>query len=88
MPKIVVKKDGRKEQFMKEKIVVSAVKTGAPVKVARDIAKKIEQHPVDEVKSSWIRKQVLGELALHNPDWPKRWLNYDKGIKRLYKHAY
>jgi len=88
MPKVVVKRDGRKEPFVKEKIVVSAVKTGAPVTVARDIADKIEQHPKDELKTSWIRQNVLDELKVHNPDWPKRWLNYDKAVKRLYKHMY
>lgn len=87
-PKTVVKKDGRKEPFLKEKIVVSVVKTGAPVKVARGIADKIEKHPKDELKTSDIKKSVLDELTLHNPDLPKRWLNYDKSVKRLYKHMY
>ena len=86
MAKTVIKKDGRKEPFIKEKIVVSAVKSGAPVKIARDIADKIEQHPKDEVRTRWIRQHVLDALELHNPDLPKRWLNYDKGVKRLYKN--
>ena len=85
MPKTVIKRDGRKENFIKEKIVVSAIKTGAPVKIARDIADKIEKHPKDEVKAIWIRKHVLDELNLHNPDWPKRWIAFDKIIKRLRK---
>jgi transcriptional regulator NrdR family protein len=87
-PKNVIKQDGRKEPFVKEKIVVSAVKTGAPVKVARGIADKIEKHPKDELKTSEIKKSVLDELTLHNPDLPKRWLSYDKSVKRLYKHMY
>ena len=45
MLKNVIKKDGRKEPFIKEKIVVSAVKTGAKVEIARKIADKIEEHP-------------------------------------------
>jgi len=85
MPKNVIKKDGRIEPFIKEKIVVSAVKTGANVEVARKIADKIEKHPKEDVQSSWIRMKVLDELELHNPDWPKRWYNYDKNIKRLHK---
>jgi len=88
IPKTVIKKDGRKEPFIKEKVIVSAVKTGAPIEVARSIADKIEQHPHDDIKTSWVRKHVLDELKLHNPDWPKRWLNYDKGVKRLYKYEY
>jgi len=88
MSKIVIKKDGRKEAFIKEKIVVSAVKAGAPVKIARDIAEKIEKHPENEVKTLWIRKYVLDELKLHNPDLPKRWYNYDKNVKRLHRYTY
>ncbi|RLF63257.1 MAG: ATPase, partial [Thermoplasmata archaeon] len=33
MPKIVVKKDGREEEFIPEKIVVAAVKSGAKPEV-------------------------------------------------------
>jgi transcriptional regulator NrdR family protein len=88
MPKIVVKKDGRKEPFIKEKIVATAVKSGASVKIARNIADNIEKHPEDNIKTIWIRKKVLSELEFHNPDFPKRWLNFDKNIKRLYKHMY
>jgi transcriptional repressor NrdR len=86
MPKTVIKKDGRKEPFIKEKIVVAAVKSGAPVEVARDIAEKIEKHPEDTIKTAWVRKQVLDELHVHNPDWPKRFISYDKNVKRLQKY--
>ena len=87
MPKKVIKKDGRTEPFIKEKIVVSAIKTGANIEVARKIADKIEKHPKEDVRTSWVRKQVLSELKRHNPDWPKRWYNYDKNIKRLHKYG-
>lgn len=87
MSKNVIKKDGRVEPFIKEKIVVSAVKTGANVEIARKIAEKIEKHPKDNIKTSWIRKHILDELENHNPDWPKRWYNYDKNIKRLHKYG-
>ena len=88
MPKTVIKKDGRKEPFVKEKIIASAVKTGAPTEIARGIADKIEKHPKVEIRTMWIRKQVLDELKLHNPGWPKRWYNYDKNVKRLHKYGY
>jgi len=86
MPKKVIKKNGKKEPFVKEKIVVSALKAGAPVKIARDIADKIEKHPEESIKTKWIRKQVSDHLSLHNPEWPKRFLSYDKNIKRIYKY--
>ena len=87
MPKNVIKKDGRVEPFIKEKIVVSAVKTGADVDIARKIADKIEKNSKEKIETSWIRENVLKELKLHNPDWPKRWYNYDKNIKRLHKYG-
>jgi len=85
MPINVIKKNGRIEPFIKEKIVVSAVKTGASADIARKIAEEVEKHPEDSVKTIWIRNHILSKLELHNPDWPKKWFNYDKNIKRLHK---
>ncbi len=87
MSKKVIKKDGRVQPFIKEKIVISAVKTGAPVEVARKIADNIEKHTNEDIKTDWIRKKVLDELHIQNPDWPKRWYSYDKNIKRLHKYG-
>jgi transcriptional regulator NrdR family protein len=86
MAKTVIKKDGRKEPFIKEKIVVSAVKSGAPVETARKIAEKIEKHPDESIKTQWIRKQVSDHLELHNPEWVHRFRSYDKNVKRLSKY--
>ena len=86
MPKIVIKKDGRKEDFIPEKIVVSAIKTGASVDVARNIARKIESIEKEEIETKEIREIVLHELKSVNPVWHERWIAYDKGVKRLYKH--
>ncbi len=38
----VIKRDGREEEFILEKVIVSILKAGAPVDVARKIARKIE----------------------------------------------
>ena len=73
MPKIVIKKDGRKEEFIPEKIVVSAIKTGATPQKARKIAKKIEKIDKEEIRSI-----VLDELKKENPVWHERWIAYDK----------
>lgn len=86
MPKIVIKKDGRKEDFIPEKIVVSAIKTGASVDVARNIARKIESIEKEEIETKEIREIVLHELKSVNPVWHERWIAYDEGVKRLYKH--
>ena len=86
MSKKVIKKNGAKEPFIKEKIVVSAVKAGAPVKIARDIAKQVEEHPEIEIKTKWIRQYVLNKLKYHNSKWYDQWVNYDEGVKRLKKY--
>ncbi|HHF55754.1 MAG TPA: ATPase [Thermoplasmatales archaeon] len=86
MPKFVIKKDGRKEEFIPEKIVVSAIKSGATPEIARNIAKKVEEVDKDEIESKEIREIVLHELGSINPKWRERWISYDKQIKRLYRH--
>lgn len=85
MPKIVVKKSGKKEEFIPEKIVVSAVKSGATPEVARNIAKKVEKIDKEEIETGEIRKMVLHELKSINPEWHEKWIAYDKQIKRLYR---
>ncbi len=86
MPKVVIKKDGRKEEFIPEKIVAAAVKSGATPEIARNIAKKVEKMDKEEIETIEIRDIILHELKSVNPDWHRRWLAYDKGVKRLYKH--
>lgn len=86
MPKKVIKKNGDKETFIEEKIVVSAVKAGAPVKIARDIAKQVEEHAEEDVKTKWIRQYILNKLKYHNSEWHDNWINYDEGVKRLHKY--
>ena len=88
MPQKVIKKDGRKEDFIKEKIVVSAMKTGASMDVARTIADKLQKETNKEITTSEIRESVLHELHRHNQEWSRRWISYDKGVKRLFKHMY
>jgi transcriptional repressor NrdR len=88
MSQKVIKKDGRKEDFIQEKIVVSALKTGASIDVARIIADNIQKETNKEISTSKIRESVLHELHKHNPEWSKRWISYDKSVKRLYKHMY
>ncbi|KAA0002413.1 MAG: ATPase [Thermoplasmata archaeon] len=85
MPKIVVKKDGR-EEFIPEKIVVAAVKSGAKPEVARKIAKDIEKIDKEKIESSEIREEVLKNLRNESPALEKKWLAYDKSVKRLYRH--
>ncbi|MGC9554630.1 MAG: ATP cone domain-containing protein, partial [Thermoplasmatota archaeon] len=59
MPRKVIKKDGREEEFIPEKIVVSAVKSGAPPELAREIAREIQATRQETMESKEIRERVL-----------------------------
>lgn len=79
---VVTKRDGRKEPFVPEKIVVSMVKTGAPADYARKTAQNIGQDAVDSITTREIRKRSLAALREENPDWEKNWLVYDGAVKK------
>lgn len=80
--KEVIKMDGRREEYSKEKIVVSCLKTGAPLKTAREIADRVEANLKFPAKTSDIRDMVLRELAAANKDWANNWYIYDKAVKK------
>jgi transcriptional regulator NrdR family protein len=67
----VIKRDGTEEDFIIEKIVVSILKTGAPVDVARRIARKIECQfaDVDKVTAKDLTRAILSELRKINEEW-------------------
>lgn len=71
MAMMVQKRGGRREEFVVEKIVVSAMKSGATPSAARRIAKEIEMSIRDNSSSDDIRKTVLDKLASENHQWGK-----------------
>lgn len=87
MPTIyVVKRDGRKEEFAYEKIVVSCMKAGAPLDVARKIGKiteaKLLESGVSEISARELTKIVLELLRKENEEWYRNWLIFDKAVKK------
>jgi transcriptional regulator NrdR family protein len=78
----VKKRDGRKEEFVPEKIVVSMIKTGAPADYARMIAKEIEKSAHDSITTTEIRTKALGMLKARNPEWERNWIVYDSAVKK------
>jgi transcriptional regulator NrdR family protein len=68
MPK-VTKRDGSVEEYIPEKIVVSIVKTGAPVDLARQIVKDVEKMVKDKTSTEEIRKKVLEDLKSKKPEY-------------------
>lgn len=79
----VVKRDGRKEPFIYEKVVVSVLKTGADIATARRIALRVLcQIPGSEVDARTLTRLILNELKSANPEWYKNWILFDRAVKR------
>ncbi len=78
----VTKRNGQREEFISEKIVVSAIKSGAPPAVARKIAKEIESEIHDSVSATDLRGMVLRRLERENRQWAQDWRNYDRAVKK------
>jgi len=76
------KRDGRKELFVPEKIVVSAIKSGAPPDVARTIAQDIEKMAKEGITTEEIKIKVLSMLKSKNPEWERNWQVYDTAVKK------
>ena len=67
---------------MSEKVVVSAVKSGAPYEVAREIASSLSERSEATMKSSEIREYVLTELRSKGASSAAdSWESYDKEKK-------
>jgi len=83
---VVIKRDGSKEEFIPEKIVVSCLKAGAPVDVARKIAKIVEakllEQNVKEVSARDLTRMILNLLKKENEEWYRNWIIFDRAIKR------
>ncbi|OYT27233.1 MAG: ATPase [Thermoprotei archaeon ex4572_64] len=84
MVSVVVKRDGREEPFILEKLVVSLLKAGVPVEEARKIARKVECKFVDveKVSAKDLTRELLLELKRVNEEWYRNWLFFDKVIKK------
>ena len=83
---VVIKRDGSREEFIPEKIVVSCLKAGATVEVARKIAKIVEakllEQNVKEVTAKELTRMILELLKKENEEWYRNWIIFDRAIKR------
>lgn len=82
----VIKRDGSREEFIPEKIVVSCIKAGATPDVARKITKIIEarllESNVKEVSAKDLTKMILELLRKENEEWYRNWIVFDRAVKR------
>ena len=82
MPKKVIKRDGSEEEFIKEKLVVSGTKTGAPLSLAREMANEISNEvDKEKVKTEELKKIYLEKLKKGDPEWRENWITYDRRVK-------
>jgi transcriptional repressor NrdR len=83
---VVVKRSGSKEEFILEKIVVSCLKAGATLEVARKIAKIVEakllEQDVKEVSAKDLTKMILELLKKENEEWYRNWIVFDRAVKK------
>lgn len=79
---MVKKRNGRKEPFVPEKIIVSALKSGSSPEYSRSIAQDIEKNSKDGVTTQEIRTKVLSMLKSKNPEWERNWIVYDTAVKK------
>lgn len=81
MPKKVVKRSGKVEEFDREKLVRSMVNAGAPEEVAVEIAKEVESKVRDGATTDEIRRYVLARLRVLAPQAYEAWTFYDRVAK-------
>ncbi|MEM0159991.1 MAG: ATP cone domain-containing protein [Candidatus Micrarchaeaceae archaeon] len=79
----VKRRNGKVEDFIREKIVVAVVKAGGNIKTARDIASEIESEfgRRDTVTTEEIRSEVLKKLETRDSKAYDSWIRFDKEKK-------
>jgi transcriptional repressor NrdR len=79
----VMRKDGREEEFVPEKIVVAVVKAGGKVELARVIAREVSSALAGNeiVTTQQIRNEVLKKLQELDATTYNSWISYDSEKK-------
>jgi transcriptional regulator NrdR family protein len=82
----VSKRNGSREEFIHEKIVVSCLKAGATLEASRKIAKIVEGRILDkgisDISAIELTRMVLELLKRENEEWYRNWILFDKAVKR------
>ncbi len=81
--KVRKKGTSQEEDFLPIKIVAAAIKAGASVELANEIAKAAQEHFKDKevIDSSELREFVLGYLKERDPQAYDNWLRFDRRVK-------
>jgi len=82
----IIKRDGSEEDIIYEKIVVSVLKTGASVDIARKIAcmviGKLYIENKEKVSAKELTSLILSFLKKENEEWYRNWIIFDKVVKK------
>jgi hypothetical protein len=81
---MIEKMNGRMEAFIPEKIIMSAIKSGAPPDIARDIAEEIMGDVHEGTTTQDIKVQLLLLLKSKNPDWEQNWFTWRYGNEQVF----
>jgi transcriptional regulator NrdR family protein len=85
----IVKKDGRVEEFIPEKVVVSLLRTGADLKTARKIVTivegKILESGKERITTRELMTKILRLLKNENKEWYRNWIIFSRYIKKKKK---
>lgn len=81
--KVRKKGTSQEEDFLPIKIVAAAIKAGASVELADEIAKAAQEHFKDKevIDSSELREFVLSYLKERDPQAYDNWLRFDRRVK-------
>jgi hypothetical protein len=63
----VIKADGSRQLFDKEKVIRTCLRLGASRKIAEDVARNIERNLYDGIPSNQILKMIFKHLKRHKP---------------------
>ena len=75
----IKKRNGELEPYMPEKVVVAAVKAGAPYDTSRDIAASLSKRTEAVMTAADVRKYVLTELRSRGQEKAAtKWEAYDR----------
>ncbi len=83
--KVRKRSTGTEEEFLPVKIVAAAIKAGASVELADEVAKAVQEQfkGRDVVDSSEIREFVLNYLKEREPFAYENWLRFDSRVKGI-----
>jgi transcriptional regulator NrdR family protein len=74
----IVKKDGTREDFDKQKIINACLSAGLAPDVAEKIGNEVENLAYDGMETKEIRILVLNKVRKADPSCAQKWIDYEQ----------